>query len=96
MLQGTGPVDTQGIGILLKPGIQQGPRPVQKATLSGKVPGLGQMDQFQVPVWLPQVLDVPYYRFIAVIKRFTKIQWRHRARFRVLVPIRRESQFGLG
>src|SRR5487761_287015 len=76
MLEARAPIGAARVRAVLQPGIDQDPGAAGIALVRRQVPGLGQRDQLQVAVDLPEILDVADPRRIAVVDTQAELERR--------------------
>src|SRR6266705_5505998 len=91
-LKGVCPLSTAGIRTLLQPGHQQATCAFGKARLAREMPSLRQGHQFQVPVQLPEVLDVADDALVPIIDVLAECKRRLHTGFGFAIPARREAE----
>src|SRR3954453_11901337 len=84
--QSTGPVRTQGIGTVIKPGFQVLAYDLQIDWIVIEHVGLRQRHEVQMPVGFPKVLDIANQLRVAIVEQLAETAGRLDAGFRITVP----------
>ncbi len=92
MLEAAAPVDAERIRRLLEPRIEQHATAIEITRVATQVPRLRERHELEVPVDLPEILDVADIARIAVVEALTEHERRDRSRLWILVPFGREAE----